>query len=65
MPFFIGERTNMKNTRLLLAAAAISIITSSCGMFSKNKYGCKSNGKNVGAETLLSNPPKKTPKFRA
>jgi hypothetical protein len=65
MPFFIVEITYMKNLRFLLLGASFTLAMSSCGIFSKNKYGCKSNGKNVGAETLLSNPPKKTPKFKA
>jgi len=35
-------------------------------MLSKNKQGCGTNGKNVGAEKLISGEvPKKTPKFKA
>jgi hypothetical protein len=45
------------------------MILSSCKMFSnvfggvfhkKEKYGCPSNGKNVGAEKILSGDPKAT-----
>jgi hypothetical protein len=35
-------------------------------MFNKNKTGCGSNGKNVGAEKLLDgSATKKPPKFKA
>jgi hypothetical protein len=36
---------------------ALSLILSSCGLWNKvfgPKYGCPSNGRNVGAEKLLS-----------
>jgi hypothetical protein len=37
------------------------MLLSSCGFFNKlfkPKYGCPSNGKNVGAEKILSGDPK-------
>ena len=55
----------MKALRFALFASVITIMLSSCGVFSKNKQGCGTNGKNVGAEKLLDGGPKKTPKFRA
>jgi hypothetical protein len=53
----------MKNiTRLLLAAALVGM--ASCSVFKKNKEGCPSDGRNVGAEKLLNEGPKKEPKWR-
>jgi hypothetical protein len=40
------------------------LIFSSCSMF-KPKYGCPSNGKNVGAEKLLDGNAPKARKFKA
>ena len=56
----------MKSMRFLLTASIITLLLSSCGVFSKNKQGCGTNGKNVGAEKVLDGEgPKKSPKFRA
>jgi hypothetical protein len=55
----------MKAIRFIFIASTITLLLSSCGVFSKNKQGCGTNGKNVGAEKLLDGGPKKTPKFRA
>lgn len=56
----------MKNIRLFLFAGTCSILLASCGIFSKQKQGCGTNGKNVGAEKLLDGSgPKKSPKFKA
>ncbi|HZH00809.1 MAG TPA: hypothetical protein VEY32_06985 [Flavisolibacter sp.] len=56
----------MKMLRLLLLSTTFTLLLSSCGMLSKNKQGCGTNGKNVGAEKLISGEvPKKTPKFKA
>ena len=46
--------------KIVLAAFAISLLGScSSGMFAKKeKLGCKTNGRNVGAEKLLSGDPK-------
>lgn len=55
----------MKSTRIFILAAVLGLVFSSCSMF-KPKYGCGTNGKNVGAEKLISGEtPKKTPKFKA
>jgi hypothetical protein len=59
----------MKNLRSFIIFSALAFSLSSCGMMSnvfKKKEGCPSNGKNVGAEKILSGEtPKKSPKFRA
>ena len=56
----------MKGIRFILTASVITLLLSSCGVFSKNKQGCGTNGKNVGAEKLLDGSgPKKSPKFKA
>jgi hypothetical protein len=48
--------------RLILLIAAISAGISSCSP----KYGCPGNGKNVGAERILSGEKlPKSPKFKA
>lgn len=69
----------MKNLRFLTIALSLMLLFSSCKMFSnlfggifpkKEKYGCPSNCKNVGAEKILSGYPKamqdvkKAKKFR-
>lgn len=64
----------MKNLRFFAVALSITMLVSSCGMLSnmfKRKSGCPSNGKNVGAEKILSGDPdavksvKKAKKFRS
>jgi hypothetical protein len=41
--------------RNILALLSILVIFSSCSLFQKgDKYGCPTNGRNVGAERLLS-----------
>ena len=67
----------MKNLRFLVILMSLTLLMSSCGMFSKlfhrkaEKTGCPSNGKNVGAEKILSGDPqamkdvKKAKKFRS
>jgi hypothetical protein len=64
----------MKNLRLFTVALSITMLLSSCGMFSnlfKRKTGCPTNGKNVGAEKIISGDPdgskaaKKAKKFRS
>jgi len=55
----------MKSVRILFAAACLLLLTTSCSMF-KPKYGCPSNGKNVGAENLLNDSKaRKAKKFKA
>lgn len=51
----------MKNLRFFAVALSLAIALSSCGKLSnmfKRKTGCPSNGKNVGAEKILSGDPK-------
>ena len=64
----------MKNLRIFAVAMSLVIALSSCGKLSnlfKRKSGCPSNGKNVGAEKILSGDPdamksvKKAKKFRS
>ena len=64
----------MKNLRFFTIALSITMLLSSCGMLSnifKRKTGCPTNGKNVGAEKILSGDPKamkdvkKAKKFRS
>jgi hypothetical protein len=46
----------MKKPFLIIASLSFLMMTASCNLF-KPKYGCPSNGKNVGAEKLLSGDP--------
>jgi len=46
---------------LLLVSCSLVLIFSSCSVFAP-KYGCPGNGKNVGAERLLSG--EKVPKAK-
>ena len=70
----------MKNLRIFAIALSLTMMLSSCKMMGnvfggvfhkKEKYGCPSNGKNVGAEKILSGDPKamkdvkKAKKFRS
>lgn len=64
----------MKTLRSILLVTTISFLLSSCSLWNKvfgPKYGCPSNGKNVGAEKLLGGDPKaekaarKAKKFRS
>ena len=51
----------MKNLRLFTLLLCGTMLFSSCKLWNsvfKPKYGCPSNGKNVGAEKLLSGDPK-------
>jgi hypothetical protein len=59
----------MKNLKIFAFAFSLMFLLSSCKMFSnvfggifpkKEKYGCPTNGKNVGAEKILSGDPKAT-----
>ena len=57
------HQNNMKKTFLFLAVS--TILLSSCrllhlGRFREGQSGCPSNGKNVGAEKILSGDPKAT-----
>ena len=66
----------MKNLRFFTVIFSLMMLLSSCKMFGnifggKTKTGCPSNGKNVGAEKILSGDPKamkdvkKAKKFRS
>lgn len=62
--------TKMKKTLTLILATGIVLGLTSCSMF-KPKYGCPTNGKNIGAEKLASGDPdaekaaRKAKKFRS
>jgi hypothetical protein len=59
----------MKNLRFYTIGLSVILLLSSCSMF-KPKYGCPTNGKNIGAEKLASGDPdaekaaRKAKKFR-
>jgi hypothetical protein len=64
----------MKNLRFFAVAVSMMLLLSSCKLWNsvfKAKYGCPSNGKNVGAEKVLSGDPeaaksmKKAKKFKS
>jgi hypothetical protein len=64
----------MKNFRFYTTVTILAFALSSCGMLSRmfpKKTGCPTNGKNVGAEKLMSGDPKaekaarKAKKFRS
>ncbi|HUM96442.1 MAG TPA: hypothetical protein PK275_01225 [Chitinophagaceae bacterium] len=64
----------MKNLRFFVIAFCVVLSLSSCKIFGnlfKPKYGCPTNGKNVGAEKIISGDPdamkavKKTKKFKS
>ena len=64
----------MKNLRFIAVALSLMMIFSSCKLWNnifKPKYGCPSDGKNIGAEKILSEDPdamksvKKAKKFKS
>jgi len=64
----------LKTLRFFAIGLSFMMLLSSCGMMSKmfkRKTGCPSNGKNVGAEKVLSGDPdamksmKKAKKFKS
>jgi len=64
----------MKNLRFFAVSMSLALLLSSCGVFGnlfKKKTGCPTNGKNVGAERILSGDPdaeksaRKAKKFRS
>lgn len=56
---------SVRFTLIVTACMAVLLMGTSCGVFGP-KYGCPSNGKNVGAERLLSGEKvPKAKKFRA
>jgi len=60
----------MKKPILLATLLSFGLMMTSCNLF-KPKYGCPSNGKNIGAEKLVSGDPaaekaaRKARKFRS
>jgi hypothetical protein len=60
----------MKNLLVLIGLACYLVLACSCNLF-KPKYGCPTNGKNIGAEKLASGDPeaekaaRKAKKFRS
>lgn len=68
---FIVQSLNpiaMKPLRYLFILLASVTLFSSCSVWNRvfpPKYGCESDGKNVGAEKLLDGNHKKPPKFKA
>ena len=64
----------MKSLRYLIVIISLTFLLSSCQLWNnifKPKYGCPSDGKNVGAEKILSGDPeamksvKKAKKFKS
>ena len=64
------KMSDMKNFLLILVMAGCISLVTSCNMF-KPKYGCPTNGKNIGAEKLANGDPaaekaaRKAKKFRS
>lgn len=53
----------MKAVRTLLICVSLVFVLSSCklwGNIFKPKYGCKTDGRNVGAEKIVSGDPEST-----
>ena len=51
----------MRSLRFLMVTLGLTLLLSSCGLWNKmfpTKYGCPSNGKNIGAEKLVDEDPK-------
>ncbi len=65
---------SMKAVKTLFICVSLALVLSSCklwGNIFKPKYGCKTDGRNVGAEKLVSGDPaaekaaRKAKKFRS
>ena len=50
------KMSDMKNFLLILVMISCMLLFTSCNVF-KPKYGCPTNGKNIGAEKLASGDP--------
>ena len=50
------KMSDMKNVLLILVMAGCMSLFTSCNVF-KPKYGCPTNGKNIGAEKLANGDP--------
>jgi len=64
----------VKNLRFILIVLTVAMLLSSCSLWNsvfRPKYGCKTDGKNIGAEKILSGDPeaskaaKKAKKFKS
>ena len=56
----LKKKQSMKAVRTLLLCVGLMLMLSSCkvwGSIFKPKYGCKTDGRNVGAEKLASGDP--------
>jgi hypothetical protein len=65
--FIFKETVRMKTVRYFIILCSFSLLVTSCSLF-KPKYGCESNGRNVGAEKVLEmskKEQKKAGKFKA
>ena len=65
--FIFNETDHMKTVRYFIIFCSFSLLVTSCSLF-KPKYGCESNGRNVGAEKVLEmskKEQKKAGKFKA
>jgi len=64
------KMSDMKNFLLIIVMMSFMFLLASCNLF-KPKYGCPTNGKNIGAEKLASGDPaaekaaRKAKKFRS
>ncbi len=50
------KQLQMKNLLTIIVLMSFLLVLSSCNLF-KPKYGCPTNGKNIGAEKLASGDP--------
>jgi hypothetical protein len=50
------KQLQMKNFLTIVVLMSFMLVMTSCNMF-KPKYGCPTNGKNIGAEKLASGDP--------
>lgn len=54
---YIRQMIRMKNLPVVVALFCFATMTVSCSLFRSNKTGCPSDGKNIGAEKLVSGDP--------
>lgn len=61
----LKQTSHMKQLYTALLFSAFVTLLASCSVFNKPKYGCGTDGRNVGAEKLLDgSATKKEPKFK-
>jgi len=72
--FVLVQMSSMKTVRFLVICFSLVVLLSSCKLWNNMfgpKYGCKTDGKNIGAEKLVSGDPeaekaaKKAKKFKS